>query len=81
MYDSEERINYDSENERPSKIRLRKRVVFKLEDIVLPQMDLPDPCPIRIEITDDSVLLFIGRRDFQWDKETQEWLASGMDLS
>ena len=54
---------------------------YKLEDTILPNLNLPDPCPIEIRITDDSVLLFVGRRDFQWDKETGEWIGSGTDLS
>lgn len=55
--------------------------VYELEDNILPMLKLPGPCPIRIEVTDDSVLLFIGPRDFQWDKESGEWIGSGTALT
>lgn len=55
--------------------------VYETKDIILPQLELPNPCPIKIKITDKDVRLFIGPRDWQWDKETGEWLGQGTDLS
>lgn len=54
---------------------------YETKDAVLPQLEIPNPCPIRIVIDDESVLLFIGPRDFQWDKETGEWLGQGTTLA
>ena len=54
---------------------------YQLVDNILPDLELPDPCPIRITITETDVCLYIGPRDFQWNKETEEWIGSGTDLS
>lgn len=50
---------------------------YKTLDSILPIMDLPDPCPIRIKITEKDVCLYIGDRDWQWDKATGEWIGEG----
>ena len=53
---------------------------FEHQDLILPVIKLPDPCPIRIEIKDDYVLLYIGQRDWQWDSETGELVGCGTTL-
>ena len=50
---------------------------YKTNDLVIPILSLPDPCPIRIEITERDVLLFVGPRDWQWDKKTGKLVGSG----
>ncbi len=39
---------------------------FKQDDLILPMLKLPEPCPIRIVIDDDYVRLYVGQRDWQW---------------
>ena len=50
---------------------------FKAKDLILPDLSLPDPCPIKIEIRDDSIFLFVGPRDWQWDFESEKWVGCG----
>ena len=55
-------------------------MIYKCKDTILPMLDLPKDCPIKIKITDKDVLLYIGPRDCQWDKETGEWIGQGTRL-
>jgi len=55
-------------------------MIYETEDLVLPMLDLPNPCPIKIKMTGKDVCLYIGQRDFQWDKETCEWIGQGTRL-
>ena len=53
---------------------------YELKDSILPILDLPDPCPIKIEIKNDSVYLHIGPRDWQWDFEDEKFVGCGTCL-
>jgi len=53
---------------------------FEMQDLILPVLDLPDPCPIRIEIRDDSLFLYVGARDWQWDFEDESLVGCGTRL-
>ncbi len=53
---------------------------FKIDDLILPNLSLPDPCPVKIEIRDDSLFLQIGQRDWQWDFEDEKLVGCGTDL-
>ncbi len=50
---------------------------FEAEDLILPDLDLPDPCPVRVEIRDDCLFLYIGARDWQWDFEDEHLVGCG----
>ncbi len=39
---------------------------YLTEDSILPDIDLPIPCEIRIDISEEYVKLTIGQRDFGW---------------
>ena len=54
-----------------------KNKTYKQEDLILPGLDLPDPCPVKIEIRDNSVFLYIGSRDWQWDYEDESLVGCG----
>lgn len=54
---------------------------YETEDLILPRLDLPDPCPVRIEIRDDSVFLYVGQRDWQWDYEDESFVAQGTTIT
>ena len=44
--------------------------VYEETDSILPEMDLENPCGVRIEITADFVRLFVDRRDWSWSRKT-----------
>ena len=54
---------------------------FKTEDSIIPMLDLPDPCPVRVTITDKHLHVFIGPRDFQFDLETGRHIGSGTGMT
>jgi len=54
---------------------------FETKDLVLPGMELPDPCPIKIRITEDYVYLYVGQRDWEWNIKTGEFIGQGTFLS
>ncbi|KKN88135.1 hypothetical protein LCGC14_0252070 [marine sediment metagenome] len=54
---------------------------FEMMDLILPTLDLPDPCSIKIEIRDDSVFLYIGARDWQWDFGDERLVGCGTTVS
>jgi len=54
--------------------------VFTASDLVLPILKIPDPCPVRVEITDEYVYLFVGSRDWQWRLSDGECIGTGCGL-
>ena len=48
------------------------------EDVVLPALPLPSPCSIRIDIYEDRVRLYIGNRDWEWNRGCPDAIASGL---
>lgn len=53
---------------------------FKINDLVLPDLALPDPCPVRIKITDKYIFLFVGQRDWQWRLNDGSLVGTGTGL-
>ena len=53
---------------------------FKIDDLILAGLNLPDPCPVRIKIEHSRIHLYIGPRDWAWDFHTQELTGCGTDL-
>jgi len=53
---------------------------FETEDLILPYLNLPDPCPIKVEIRDNSLFLCVGPRDWQWDFDDETWVGCGTSL-
>ena len=51
--------------------------VFVIDDLILPGLKLPDPCPVRIRITDEYVSLHVGPRDWQWRLSNGELSSCG----
>ncbi len=49
----------------------------KIQDRILPIIDLPNPCEIRVEIRDGSLFLYVGPRDWQWDFEDESFVGCG----
>ena len=54
---------------------------FEVTDLTLPLLELPDPCPIRVEMRNDSLHLYVGPRDWQWDLENGELVGCGTRLA
>jgi len=53
---------------------------YETDDLILPTLKLKDPTPIKVEITDKYVILCVGPRDWQWNKETGEMVGAGTAL-
>jgi hypothetical protein len=51
--------------------------VYKQADLILPNLNLPVPCDIRVEITDERVNLYVGQRDWSWSRTTGELVGAG----
>jgi hypothetical protein len=47
------------------------------DDLVLPILSLPTPCPIRIDIHEDRIRLCIGQRDWEWRRGCPYVIACG----
>jgi hypothetical protein len=57
-----------------------QREVYEVNDLILPYLTLPNPCNVRVAIYADHVSLFVGPRDWSWDRKTGVLLGSGMDV-
>jgi hypothetical protein len=53
---------------------------FEVDDLILLMLKLPDPTPVKIVLTDKHVFLYVGPRDWQWDRETGEKIGAGTSL-
>ena len=51
--------------------------VYKVDDSIVPMLTFPEPTPIRVVIDEKYVRLYVGQRDWQWDKWTKEHIGSG----
>jgi hypothetical protein len=51
------------------------------DDLVLPELTLDTPCRIRVVVSPLYVRLYVGKRDWEWDRETGEWVGQGTDIS
>jgi len=52
---------------------------YSTDDQILPLLglDKEKSIPVRIEITENEVCLFVGRRDWQWDRKTGKLIETG----
>lgn len=50
---------------------------YSTDDTILGRIRLPETCPVRIRITPLHVFLYVGPRDFQWDRATGVLMGSG----
>jgi hypothetical protein len=53
---------------------------YEVEDIVLPHITFPKKSRVRIVIDDKFVRLYVGPRDWQFDRDTKECVGSGVNL-
>jgi hypothetical protein len=60
---------------------LRVYEVYEEGDTILPTLEIPNPCSIRIEITNDHVVLFVGQRDWQWSRKTGIISGAGTEIT
>ena len=50
---------------------------FKQNDLILPMLKLPNPCPVRITLDEKYLRLFVGQRDWQWNLEDGHLVGCG----
>lgn len=53
---------------------------YAVDDLILPILSLASPCEIRIDVTEDSVNLQIGQRDWQWKRGCPDIVGCGTFL-
>ena len=53
---------------------------YATSDLILSDLALPRPVEIRIVINEDDVLLYVGPRDWQWDRRTRKLIGAGTEL-
>ena len=51
--------------------------VFRESDLILPHLRLPFPTKIKIELDEQYVRLYVGRRDWEWDRKTGKLAGCG----
>jgi len=56
-----------SKTDRPPQ---RTYEVYEEADSILPALKLPEPCEVRVEIHNDYVILYVGQRDWRWNRKT-----------
>jgi len=53
------------------------KTVFHANDLIVPSLKFPDPCPISIQIKEKDIVLHVGQRDWQWDLKDGHLVGSG----
>ena len=53
---------------------------YVFEDSTLSILEFPNPSKVRIVIEDKFVRLYVGPRDWQFDRKTKECVGSGVGL-
>lgn len=53
---------------------------YKHEDAILSRIKFPDPTKVRIVIDDKFVRLYVGPRNWQFDRITKECVGGGTRL-
>jgi hypothetical protein len=53
---------------------------YQLEDGILSLIKFPDPSKVRIVIDDKFVRLYVGPRDWQFDRKTKKCVGAGTAL-
>lgn len=51
--------------------------IYEQQDLIVSMLKFPNPCPVKVTITDSEVHLIIGPRDWQWDRKTGEMTGAG----
>lgn len=59
------------------KIEKERKRTYKTSDLILPTLNLGKQASIRIEVDGENVCLFIGPRDWQWDRKTGKFVGAG----
>ena len=50
---------------------------YSYSDQILSEMKISDPCSVRIKVDEKDVRLYVGCRDWQWDRETGKFIGCG----
>ena len=54
---------------------------YETEDMILALLKFPNPATIRVTVDTKYVRLFLGQRDWQWDRDTGELVGAGTLLT
>jgi hypothetical protein len=54
--------------------------VYEDDDVILPSLTLPNPCGVRVELHEDCVRLFVGQRDWSWNRKTGILSGAGTEI-
>lgn len=57
------------------------RQKYATTDSILSKLRFKKREKIKIVIDDNNVRLYIGPRDWSWDRKTRKWTGQGTDLS
>lgn len=55
-------------------------MIYETKDLIIPMLTFPDPCPVRIEDDGKYIFLYVGQRDWQWDKATGRFVGAGTSM-
>ncbi len=50
---------------------------YEVDDQILSMLTFPNPAKIRVVIDGKYVRLYVGPRDWQWDRDTGECVGAG----
>lgn len=53
------------------------KTMFHTDDLIVPSLKFPDPCPISIQVKEKDIILRVGQRDWQWDLEDGHLVGCG----
>ena len=53
---------------------------YTINDLIIGKIILLEPCPIKIVVDDKKVRLWVGPRDWAWDKESGKLTGCGTSL-
>jgi hypothetical protein len=53
---------------------------YMVDDAILPGLALPQLCPVRIDIEGKYIRLYVGQRDWQWERGSPDITDCGTNL-
>ena len=57
-----------------------KEEIYEIEDLMVPHLTFSFPTPVRIVLDEKYIRLYVGPRDWQFDRKTKECVGRGTGL-
>ena len=54
---------------------MNEQMIYRHLDLILPSLD--SPCDVKIVVDEHHVRLYIGPRDWQWNRNTGQFVGAG----